>query len=232
MVFDQPVALTGSTVRLTPAATFGAATLNEDTRTVTLPLRGHMATGVRTVDWQVTARDGDMMTGSYRFAVGPHTVALHSGQATAAKDASVTAVLRWLMFAALALLLGELTGRRIAPGAGLRRWAPATALTGTATALALAALLARDGSLLDNRPGILALVETGGFFLAALAVFLRRDARAVVPLSAVLVAEALRAHPQTGHPVTGALLTFVHLVVAALWVGTWCTCCAPGPARC
>ncbi|MFG2302429.1 copper resistance protein CopC [Actinacidiphila glaucinigra] len=130
LVFDQPVALTGSTVRLLPAATFGAATLSEDGRTVTVPLRGHMATGVRTVDWQVTARDGDVMNGSYQFAVGPRTVALHSGQATAAKGASATAVLRWLMFAALAMLLGELTSRRLAAGAGLRRWAPATALAG------------------------------------------------------------------------------------------------------
>jgi copper transport protein len=221
LVFDRPVSVHGSTaVRLQPTVPLGAATLSKDARTVTIPVRGSVATGVRTVDWQVAARDGDVMTGSYQFAVGPRTVALNSGQTTAAKDPAPTAILRWLLFAALALLLGELAANRLTPGAARpRRWAPATALTGTAAAVVLAALLARDSSLLGSRPGVLALVEVAGFGLAAVAVLVRRDAWAAIPLAGVLVAEALRAHPQADHPVAGALLTVVHLMAAVLWAG-------------
>ncbi|MDJ0341040.1 CopD family protein [Streptomyces sp. H10-C2] len=227
LVFDQPVSLSGATtVRLKPSADLGSASLSNDGRTVTLPVRGGITAGVRTVEWQVTARDGDIMAGSYQFAVGPRTVALNSGQATQAKDATPTAVLRWLLFAALALLLGELTGRRLAtrvpgaPGARPRRWAPAAALVGSASAVGLAALLAHDGSSLGTRPGVLALSEVAGFALAALATFLRRESWAALPLTGVVVAEALRAHPQADHPLAGALLTAIHLTGAVLWTGT------------
>lgn len=72
----------------------------------------------------------------------------------------------------------------------------------------------------DSRPGVLALVEIAGFALAAIAVVVRRRAWAVLPLTAVLVAEALRAHPQAEQAVAGPVLTFVHLAAAALWTGT------------
>jgi copper transport protein len=41
----------------------------------------------------------------------------------------------------------------------------------------------------------------------------------VVPLLAVVGAEGLRAHPESVVPVGGALLTWVHLLSAALWTG-------------
>ncbi|MFF1291714.1 CopD family protein [Streptomyces sp. NPDC058296] len=53
-----------------------------------------------------------------------------------------------------------------------------------------------------------------------MAVLVRRRAWAALPLAAVLVAEALRAHPQAEEAATGPLLTFVHLTAAALWAGT------------
>ncbi|MFF7134003.1 copper resistance protein CopC [Streptomyces sp. NPDC008196] len=96
LVFDQPVSLNGSSV-LEPSARLGKAALSQGDQAVTVPVRSTLPEGVHTIDWQVTARDGDVMTGGYRFAVGPRTVALTSGQATAAKDANPTAILRWLL---------------------------------------------------------------------------------------------------------------------------------------
>ncbi|MGA5189260.1 copper resistance CopC/CopD family protein [Streptomyces griseoincarnatus] len=229
LVFDQPVSLSGSSVHLEPSARLGSATLGQAGQAVTVAVRSPLAEGVHTVDWQVTARDGDIMTGSYRFAVGPRTIALASGQTTAAKDATPTTILRWLLFAALAVVLGEAAGRRLAaraldsPARRPRTWALPSALVGTAAALALAALQLGDGSLSSltgTRPGVLALVEVAGFALASLAVLVGRRAWAIVPLAAVLVAEAQRAHPQAEQAVAGPLLTFVHLTAAALWAGT------------
>ncbi|MET8124348.1 copper resistance protein CopC [Streptomyces sp. NPDC005065] len=229
LVFDQSVSVTGSTVHLAPAAQLGTPTLSQGDRTVTIPVRATLTEGVQTVNWQVTARDGDIMMGSYRFAIGPHTVALASGQATAAKDATPTTVLRWLLFGSLALLLGELIAGRFArqisdaPGNRPRRWTLPAALTGCAAAVALAALVIGNGSpgaAFSTRPGVLSLIEVAGFALAAVTVLVRRPAWAAVPLTGVLVAEALRAHPQADHPLAGPLLTFVHLAAAALWAGT------------
>ncbi|NEE09552.1 copper resistance protein CopC [Streptomyces sp. SID7499] len=228
LVFDQPVSLSGSSVHLEPSARLGSATLGQAGQAVTVAVRSPLAEGVHTVDWQVTARDGDIMTGSYRFAVGPRTIALASGQTTAAKDATPTTILRWLLFAALAVVLGEAAGRRLAaraldsPARRPRTWALPSALVGTAAALALAALQLGDGSLSSltgTRPGVLALVEVAGFALASLAVLVGRRVWAIVPLAAVLVAEAQRAHPQAEQAVAGPLLTFVHLTAAALWAG-------------
>ncbi|MEU0684438.1 copper resistance CopC/CopD family protein [Streptomyces albogriseolus] len=229
LVFDQPVNLSGSTVRLGPTAELGKPALSRGDRTLTVPVRSRLAEGVHSVDWQVTARDGDIMTGDYRFAVGPRTIALGSGQTTAAKDATPTTALRWLLFTALALMLGERAAGRLAtriPDAPARRprpWMLPAALTGCAAALALAALQIGDGSLaslLDTRPGVLSVVEVAAFALAGAAVLVRRRTWALVPLAAVLIAEALRAHPQAEQAVAGPLLTFIHLTAAALWAGT------------
>ncbi|MBK3570955.1 copper resistance protein CopC/CopD [Streptomyces sp. MBT62] len=229
LVFDQPVSAGQDVVRLSPAAGLGTPALSQGGRTVTLPLRDKLAEGVHTVEWQATARDGDIMTGSYRFAVGPRAVALASGQTTTAKEPVATAVLRWLLFAALSLLLGEaalsgLTARvPDAPPRRPRPWSLPAALVGCAAALTLTALVVGDGSVrsaIDTRPGVLSLIETAGFALAAVAVVERRRAWAIVPLAAVVLAEALRAHPQAEQAVAGPVLTFIHLAAAALWTGT------------
>jgi copper transport protein len=191
-------------------------------------VHGKLAEGVHTVEWQVTAQDGDIMTGSYRFAIGPRTVALASGQTTTAKDPVPTTILRWLLFTALALLLGEAVLDRLAarvPDAPSRRpRSPAlpAAIVGCTAALGLTALVIGDGSLrsaIDTRPGVLSLIEVAGFAAAAATVAVRRREWALVPLAAVVIAEALRAHPQAEQAVAGQVLTFVHLTAAALWVG-------------
>ncbi|MEV0486579.1 copper resistance protein CopC [Streptomyces sp. NPDC050508] len=230
LVFDQPVGVSGSAVRLEPTAGLGRPTRSHGGRTVTFPVHGKLAEGVHTIEWQATAQDGDIMTGSYRFAIGPRTVALASGQSTTAKDPVPTTILRWLLFTALAVLLGEAALNRLTarvpdtPSRRPRSWALPAALVGCAAALGLTALVIGDGSLrsaVDTRPGVLSLIEVAGFALAAVAVVVavRRRVWALVPLAAVVIAEALRAHPQAEQAVAGPVLTFAHLAAAALWVG-------------
>jgi putative copper export protein len=77
------------------------------------------------------------------------------------------------------------------------------------------------GGLQSHREGLLALTEVNGFLLAGLLALSRRPAAQVWPLGAVIVAEALRAHPAWDYhdPTTGAVLTAVHLSCGALWAG-------------
>ncbi|MFF1291715.1 MULTISPECIES: copper resistance protein CopC [unclassified Streptomyces] len=116
LVFDQPVSLRGSSVRVEPSARLGTTALSQGNQAVTVPVRSALAEGVHTVNWQVTARDGDIMTGSYRFAVGPRTLALASGQTTAAKDAAPTTILRWLLFATSRSCSAKLRADAAPPG--------------------------------------------------------------------------------------------------------------------
>jgi putative copper export protein len=76
------------------------------------------------------------------------------------------------------------------------------------------------GGLYDSRDGKLALLEVNAFLAAALCAASGRPGTQVWPLAAVIVAEALRAHPTTEYsPLVGSGLTLVHLVCASLWVG-------------
>ncbi|MFG2261362.1 CopD family protein [Streptomyces sp. NPDC048720] len=164
--------------------------------------------------------------------------ALHGTGEAAAPGAGGIALLRGVLFAALCVPLGELFVLRLArrlPGAPAgrpRSWAPAANAAGLAAALALAAVVSAGnliphgpgqidvGGLYDSRDGRLALLEVNGFLLAGLCALGRRPALQVWPLAAVVVAEALRAHPATEQgPLTGSALTLVHLVCASLWTG-------------
>jgi putative copper export protein len=76
------------------------------------------------------------------------------------------------------------------------------------------------GGLYASRDGKLALLEVNAFLAAGLLATSRRPGLQVWPLAAVVVAEALRAHPTTEHgPLVGSGLTLVHLTCASLWVG-------------
>ncbi len=66
---------------------------------------------------------------------------------------------------------------------------------------------------------MIAAVEVASFAAAAVLLRMRRAAWAVGPLLAVVAAEGLRAHPESVVPVGGALLTWAHLLSAALWAG-------------
>ncbi|ANP54247.1 putative copper export protein [Streptomyces griseochromogenes] len=169
--------------------------------------------------------------------LGP-TAALHGTGEAAAPGVGGIALLRGVLFAALCVPPGELFVLRLArrlPGAPSERphsWAVFSNVTGFAAALLLASVVATGnlvphslgqidvGGLYDSRDGRLALLEVNAFLVAGLCARSRRPAAQVWPLGAVVVAEALRAHPPAEQsPLTGSGLTLVHLTCAALWVG-------------
>ncbi|MER6424798.1 CopD family protein [Streptomyces sp. NPDC001137] len=169
--------------------------------------------------------------------LGP-SVALHGTGEAAAPGVSGIALLRAVLFAALCVPVGELWVKRLArslPGApqtAPRSWAPYAAAAGFVAALGLASVVSTGnlvphsladinvGGLYDSRDGRLALVEVNAFLAAGLCALSRRPATQVLPLAAIITAEALRAHPTTEHsPLLGSGLTVVHLTCATLWSG-------------
>ncbi|WP_369168339.1 CopD family protein [Streptomyces sp. R28] len=169
--------------------------------------------------------------------LGPSAALDGTGEA-AAPGAGGIALLRAVLFAALCVPVGELLVNRLArhvPGAPPhppRSWAPYAAGAGFVAALGLASVVSTGnlvphspsdldvGGLYTSRDGKLALLEVNAFAAAGLCALSRRPATQVWPLAAVVVAEALRAHPTTEHsPLLGSGLTLVHLACAALWAG-------------
>ena len=147
-----------------------------------------------------------------------------------------TAAARWLLFAGLAIALGGLAGRGLArqykgsfPAPLPAPWALRGSLLGAAASawLLLIALsgaglvtgLARAPHLFSTTPGAIAAVELVAFALAAALLRLRQPRWAVLPLSVVVLAEGVRAHPESIVPVVGALITYCHLLPAVLWAG-------------
>jgi copper transport protein len=242
--FGEPVGLVGEAVQLTAgdgrAVRTAPATLSENGRRVTAQVEEDLAAEVYRVAWQVRGQDGDLVSGGFSFAVGMS--ALDGAGALAPTDGGggadggnvSAAVLRWALFAALALGLGGVAGTLLAgrirrePGGAELAPVPAPLLAAAVVGLtATAGLLAVGGygiaEVLGSRPGRLLGVELAAFAatagLAGLARLLPRPAlraAAVVPLLAVVVAEALRAHPAELRPLAGGLLTAVHLLAAAL----------------
>ncbi|MEU6843120.1 CopD family protein [Streptomyces sp. NPDC046716] len=167
---------------------------------------------------------------------GPRAALDGTGEAAAPGTGGI-ALLRTVLFAALCVQAGEIfagfLARRVEPAARQpRRWSPYAPWAGFAAALGLASVVASGnlvpdslaaldiGGLYGTRDGTLALVEVNAFLVAALCARTRRPGTALLPLAAVAVAEALRAHPPSEDtPLIGAGLTLVHVTSAALWVG-------------
>lgn len=170
--------------------------------------------------------------------LGPSAALDGTGEA-AAPGVTGVALLRAVLFAALCVQAGELFAARLArrvPGApsadGPRGWSAYAPWAGFLAALGLASIVANGNlvphalseldiaGLYGTRDGTLALLEVNAFVVAGLCARSRRPATALAPLAAVVVAEALRAHPPAEHTAyLGAALTVVHLTCAALWVG-------------
>ncbi|MFC5957537.1 CopD family protein [Streptomyces pratens] len=169
--------------------------------------------------------------------LGPSPALHHTGEAAAPGTGGI-ALLRTVLFAALAVPVGELFVRRLlrsvpnAPPAVPRGWSTAANSAGFVAALGLACVVATGnlipdslaaidvGSLYESREGKLALLEVNAFLAAALCAASGRPGTQVWPLAAIVVAEALRAHPETEYtPLIGSGLTLIHLVCASLWVG-------------
>ncbi|MHB9754582.1 CopD family protein [Streptomyces sp. BYX5S] len=168
--------------------------------------------------------------------LGPRAALDGTGEA-AAPGVGVVSVLRTVVFAALCVQVGEVFAGFLARRADplrepARTWSAPAAWAGCAAALGLASVVASGnllprglaaldlGGLGGTRDGTLALLEVNGFLIAALCARSRRPGTALAPLAAVIVAEALRAHPPTeDSALLGSGLTLVHLTCAALWVG-------------
>lgn len=169
--------------------------------------------------------------------LGP-SPALHGTGEAEAPGAGGIALLRAVLFAALAVPLGELFVQRLArslPGAPPltpRSLSVPAAVAGFVAALGLASVVATGnlvpdglaevdvGGLYSSREGKLALLEVDAFLVAGLCAASRRPGTQVWPLAAVVAAEALRAHPPTEYdPLPGSGLTLLHLACASLWVG-------------
>ncbi|MEU3606363.1 CopD family protein [Streptomyces sp. NPDC035033] len=140
--------------------------------------------------------------------------------------AGPTTLLRILLLAGLAVAVGELAGARLAgPGPLPRPLAAPGALLAAAASAGLLLLLAAVSGLslpvvYGLREGRLLLVTANACLLAAVCAASRRPGLAALPLAAAVVAEALRAHPETAGFGVGTGLTVVHLTGASLWTGT------------
>jgi copper transport protein len=140
-----------------------------------------------------------------------------------------TAVARWLLFAGLSVALGGLAGRGLArqykgnfPAPLPSPWALRGSLLGAAASAWLALIaagLVHVGRLTSTTAGAIAGVEFVLFVLAAGLLRLRQPRLALAPLLGVVAAEGIRAHPESIVPVAGALITYCHLLPAAIWAG-------------
>ncbi|MFI5615461.1 copper resistance protein CopC [Amycolatopsis sp. NPDC051903] len=210
----------------------GATTTVRDNHVVTAKPAGTLPPGTYRVRWQVTGSDGDQVEEEFRFAVG--TAVTGAGTTGAQSTSWGEAVLRWLLFAGLAVALGGVIGERFTTTARaenphlprLRTWVPLGALVGLVGAAGLAVLLVTGTSTLNTLwqggVGPLLVTEAAGV-IVAFGLSLVRSGRwrpvAAVPLLAVVVAEGVRSHANVTAPGWGALLTGVHLAAAAIWVG-------------
>lgn len=160
---------------------------------------------------------------------GPGLMARGSGELRI-PGAGLTTVLRTVLFAALALHLGELLGPQLVrpvrgrPRTAARSWAVAASVAGAAAAAGQIVRLAAVSDLgiteaYGTREGGLLLLIANGLVLAAICAASKRPALALAPLAVVIGAEALRAHPEAYSPEFGAALTVVHLTAASLWTG-------------
>lgn len=250
--FSEPVSASPDAVRVSgPTPGLRSVAVAADGGRILLVATGLLREGPYLVRWQVTADDGDLVDGSYIFGVGtglgPDALSAAGRASSPAGSLVATAMLRWALFAALAVALGGLVGqaltgrlRRVAAGVGARPLPPGVGLplrgaclVGAVAALALT-VHALDGSswaagaadLLSwsalTGPGArLPALEVALFGASAVAFALPGWARRVAyaPLLAVALAEGLRGHLHQQDGTGGALLVAVHLGLAAAWTG-------------
>ncbi len=246
LVFDEPVGLRGTALRVSGpggAVALAAPRLSNGDRWLTADVTRPLANGQYEVSWQVVAEDGDVVGGSYSFAVG--VAAPASSGHTATRGLLWAALFRWTLFGALAIALGGLVGQRIAArviskaaavGARLPAVRAPVALAagvGAVAAIGLSAHVLGSGNLASgikhlsipalwaSSAGRVSAVEVAAFAAAAgLAATRRRIAgAAVLPLLVVVAAEGQRSHLREADGAAGIALLIVHLTAAAIWLG-------------
>ncbi len=111
--FSQVVTVGSSAIQVLAAdgrVVSGEAHVSDDGHVVTAPVSGLRRGEAYTIRWRVTGPDGHSPAGVYTFGIGvaapPPTEAVGAGATTWKDDAA-----RWLLFAALALVIGPLAVR-------------------------------------------------------------------------------------------------------------------------
>ena len=242
--FDEPVSVGPAPLHLVDAAghphVLGTPSLSLHGRRLSAPVGERLSQDSYRARWEVTADDGDLVSGTIAFTVGTGAAPMPTAAGGASLDSPVVIVWRWVLFTGLALALGGLAGQGLArrtareagpTGVALSLPRPLV-LAGGALGLLAAAGLAftqvgfRVSGLATSTAGRILLIEVCGFGITTALGVLARTRRgialravAVLPLLAVVVAEGWRAHPHADAGVFGAALTVVHLSAAAVWVG-------------
>jgi copper transport protein len=204
-------------------------TTGRDGRAVLARLPGTGGRGEYRVQWRVTGTDGDVVEGEFGFVVGVAPAGA-SAAGTGAGIAWPTAVFRWLLFAGLAVALGGAAASRFTRSARdesaalppVRPWlVPGGLLAAVGAGGLAAALVAGDGFevLWRDRPGQIVVVELAASLLALLLGLWGRRGWSAAALLLVVAAEGVRSHAEVAVAGWGAVLTGVHLVAAAVWVG-------------
>jgi copper transport protein len=118
LTFDEPVAITPRAIQVFApggALLSGASRAIEEGRVVVAPVSKLKAGSAYTVRWRVAGRDGHSPAGVYTFGVGvsapPPTEAVGADGTT-----WTDSLARWLLFVALALLIGPLAMRLLIVG--------------------------------------------------------------------------------------------------------------------
>ena len=209
--------------------------VSQDRRSLQGTPDGRLAAGSYQASYRVVALDGDLVDGTFAFGVATPVAAGSTAGVLSQDDPDQvqppTALARAMLFLGLALALGgavgALIGRRetgaLATVRPLTRLGALLGLTGAGILLLHVASVdpaALPGLLRTSEPARLLAGEAGLFAAASLLARAPwRGALAVVPLSAVVLLEGVRAHPGEAVGTLGVLLTVVHLAAAAVWVG-------------
>ena len=229
--FSEPVVASRSTVQLLDAhgvplpRTRIAAGRDPRTLVLAVPALGN---GAYQVDWDVLARDdGHRSGGAVTFGVGVRA-APAGGRAAGNAGSPGEAVLRWVEFALLAVLVGGIAVSRLLPAGAAeprRRLLAAAAVCGALAVVAGLVLLLLRGEAVATRWGAMwAAHLAAATALAALAhATLLRPRREAYLVAAGLCAVLVLARAWAGHAAaigaTAVAADAVHLLAALVWTG-------------
>jgi copper transport protein len=242
--FDEPVrAVPGGVQVFDPQGDLVAAGTTVSGAELAVDLAGQLGKGTTVISWRVVSEDGHPISGALTFSVGapstPGVATPPSGSNTVPEVPWALTAARWLgyaglllaaglvMFAALFLPVGPVTGNARRRTSGLARAAAAVAAVAWLAALPLTAVY-----LLGGGPGLLTEAATWSslppteyvvtaLIVVGLAVAIGSRRRvAVVAATLAAVAPALAGHTRAASPealVVGA--DALHLLAGSIWLG-------------